>query len=124
MPEEDTEKGAVSGTPEVSPTASYRHIRRIPDISVCTASKGPPNSLRRRKTINLGEIQDRLPSLVEKGIAKEENGTYVVDLTSMGVDKLLGSGSVSKPMKIIVDEASERAIEKVKSSGGEVEING
>ena len=86
--------------------------------------KRAPELIEKKKTINLGEIQDRLPSLVEKGIAKEENGTYVVDLTSMGVDKLLGSGSVSKPMKLIVDEASERAIEKVKSSGGEVEING
>ncbi len=86
--------------------------------------KRAPELTKEKKTINLGEIQDRLQSLIENGLAKEENGTYVIDLSSMGIDKLLGSGKISKPMKIIVGEASEKAIEKVKNSGGEVEING
>ena len=85
--------------------------------------KRAPELIERKKTINLGEIHDRLDTLTEQGYAKKEGEIYVVDLTSMGVDKLLGSGKVEIPMKIIVGEASERAIEKVKSAGGEVELN-
>lgn len=86
--------------------------------------KRAPELIKKKNTINLGEIQDRLHSLAEKGFAKKENGIYLIDLSSMGIDKLLGSGTITTPMKIIVNEASERAIEKVKNSGGEVEING
>ncbi|HHH77647.1 MAG TPA: 50S ribosomal protein L15, partial [Thermoplasmatales archaeon] len=35
-------------------------------------------------------------------------------------DKLLGSGSLNKPLKIVVKEATERAVEKVKEAGGEI----
>ena len=43
-----------------------------------------------------------------------------VNLTEMGYDKLLGKGPISKPLKIIVDEASPRAIAKVEAAGGTV----
>ena len=85
--------------------------------------KRAPEIVERKNTINLSEIQDRIDTLMKQGYARKEGDIYVVDLTSMGVDKLLGAGNVSMPMKIIVGEASERAIEKVKSAGGEVEVN-
>jgi len=43
-----------------------------------------------------------------------------VNLTEMGYDKLLGSGSLNKPLKVVVKEATERAMEKIKEAGGEV----
>ena len=43
-----------------------------------------------------------------------------VNLTEMGYDKLLGKGPISKPLKIIVDESSPRAIAKVEAAGGTV----
>ena len=85
--------------------------------------KRAPELIERKNTINLSEIQDRFDTLMENGYIKKEGETYVLDLNSMGVDKLLGSGSLKVPMKIIVSEASEKAIEKVKSAGGEVEVN-
>lgn len=45
-----------------------------------------------------------------------------IDLTEMGYDKLLGSGQISKPLHIIVKEASSKAIEKVEAAGGSVEM--
>lgn len=85
--------------------------------------KRAPELMESKKTINLSEIQDRLSTLLEQGYAKKDGDIYSIDLKSMGIDKLLGSGNVSIPMKITVREASERAIEKVKSAGGEVEID-
>ncbi len=43
-----------------------------------------------------------------------------INLTEMGYDKLLGSGNISKPVKVIVPYATEKAVEKVKAAGGEV----
>jgi len=50
------------------------------------------------------------------------NGADTVDLTEMGIDKLLGSGQVRSGLKVIVDDASARAVEKVEAAGGSVEL--
>ncbi|MBI88310.1 MAG: 50S ribosomal protein L15 [Euryarchaeota archaeon] len=47
-----------------------------------------------------------------------------INLTEIGYDKLLGRGSISRPLNIIVREASSKAIEKVESAGGKVETEG
>ena len=44
-----------------------------------------------------------------------------VNLTEMGIDKLLGSGQVRTALTVIVDEVSARAAEKVEAAGGSVE---
>jgi len=49
------------------------------------------------------------------------NGESTVDLTSMGIDKLLGSGQVRTALTVVVEEASARAVEKIKAAGGTVE---
>jgi len=42
-------------------------------------------------------------------------------LTSMGIDKLLGSGQVRTALTVVVEEASARAVEKIQAAGGTVE---
>jgi len=49
------------------------------------------------------------------------NGETTVDLTAMGIDKLLGSGQVRTALTVIVEEASARAVEKIEGAGGSVE---
>ena len=43
-----------------------------------------------------------------------------VDLTSLGIEKLLGTGRLAKPLKIKVNKWSKRVEEKVKAAGGEI----
>jgi large subunit ribosomal protein L15 len=43
-----------------------------------------------------------------------------VDLTKMGVDKLLGFGQVSGKYEIVVAESSEKAKQKVEGAGGAI----
>lgn len=46
-----------------------------------------------------------------------------IDLTSKGIDKLLGSGRVHRSIHVTVEYASSRAIEKIESAGGSVTIS-
>ena len=51
------------------------------------------------------------------------DGIETIDLTTLGYDKLLGAGTVSRPLRIKVDSASESAIRKISEAGGEVVIS-
>ncbi len=68
-----------------------------------------PN-LKKIKTIGLRDLD----LLVEKKNLNE------IDLNKIGYSKLLGTGKLSKAVKVTVKMASASAIEKVKSAGGEV----
>ncbi|AWR97302.1 50S ribosomal protein L15 [Acidianus sulfidivorans JP7] len=63
-----------------------------------------------------------LEQLLQNGKIKveEKDNKKFVDLTKYGYDKLLGSGSISIPLNIIVKSCSEKAKEKVTKLGGEV----
>lgn len=78
---------------------------------------------QRRKeagTINISELEQSFPKLVENKKAKIEADVYVIDLGALGIDKLLGSGKLGIKVKVTVNSASKNAIEAVKEAGGEV----
>ncbi len=72
--------------------------------------KRPQSVLKEVKTINIGDLEERYPN--KKNIA----------LTKEGIDKLLGSGYINSKVKITVNHASKKAIEKIKEKGGEVDL--
>jgi large subunit ribosomal protein L15 len=82
--------------------------------------KRPQSVVVSKVTINLSEVEQALPALSKDGFAEEKDGKWTVDLTKMGVDKLLGSGRISKPITIKVAEASASAEEKLKAAGGKL----
>ena len=59
-------------------------------------------------TVNVGQLDEMA------------NGEKSIDLTSLGIDKLLGSGQIRSKLTVIVGEASARAIEKIEAAGGRV----
>jgi large subunit ribosomal protein L15 len=61
---------------------------------------------REINTINVGDLEK---------INKEE-----INLKEMGINKLLGAGYISKPIRVIVEKASEKAIKKIEEAGGKV----
>ncbi|WP_297465309.1 uL15 family ribosomal protein [Thermococcus sp.] len=71
-------------------------------------------------TINLGEIDENLQILLDMGVAYEEEGKIVVDVTQLGVDKVLGSGKLTRPLVIRAYYVTPRAEEKIRAVGGEV----
>lgn len=61
---------------------------------------------KEKKVINVGEI------------AHFEGGE--INLKKLGYEKLLGAGVINKKVKVVVSSATEKAVEKIKSAGGEV----
>ncbi len=82
--------------------------------------KRPQKVVSAKITMNVGELEENLEILKRDGFATEESGITTVDLTIMGVDKLLGSGNVVTPLQILVPDTSERAREKIEEAGGAI----
>ncbi|MEM0126540.1 MAG: uL15 family ribosomal protein [Thermoplasmatales archaeon] len=79
---------------------------------------------REVEAINVGELDRSFNKLVQNGDVKVENDKIILDLRKMGYGVLLGGGQVGRPFHVLVDRATDRAIEKIRSAGGEVEIDG
>jgi large subunit ribosomal protein L15 len=72
------------------------------------------------KAINVGELDSLVEAVRQQGKLVEEEGRPVLDLKAAGFDKLLGEGSVLRPLRVLAPRASELAVAKVKEAGGEV----
>lgn len=68
--------------------------------------KRPQSVIKEEKIINVGEIEDKFPD------------KKTINLTEEGYDKLLGAGKIKSKLKITVNSASEKAINKIKEQGG------
>jgi large subunit ribosomal protein L15 len=64
-----------------------------------------------------------LDSLIQEDESKKNSkGQYILDLNSLGYDKLLGGGQVSSKFEVRINRISAKAREKVEGSGGEVAV--
>jgi Ribosomal protein L15 len=79
---------------------------------------------REIKAINVGELDRNYEKFISQGLVEIKNDKVYFDLNKMGYDVLLGGGQVGRPMVIKVAKATEKAVEKIKNAGGEVEIDG
>jgi large subunit ribosomal protein L15 len=66
------------------------------------------------KTINVGEIDQS----AEKLTTEKQEKMPVIDLSSLGYTKVLGSGKVTKPLIVKAEIFSEKAKEKIEEAGG------
>jgi len=71
-------------------------------------------------SINIIDIEQLLPKLVDSRKVTEEKGSYKLKLSELGYDKLLSRGKATKKYIIEVSYASQKAIDKIKEAGGEV----
>ncbi len=93
-------------------------VKYRPDYFGHHGFKRPQSVVTGKVTMNLSDVEQALASLSKDGAAVQKDGKWTVDLGKIGVDKLLGSGKVSKPITIKVGEASEKAVQKLKKAGG------
>ena len=85
--------------------------------------KRPQSVVSANNSINLKTIEENSDNWISEGIATKKGKVVSVDLSKMGYDKLLGTGSTEKTYKLTVNSASAKAVEKIESAGGEI-ING
>ncbi|MGQ0535522.1 MAG: uL15m family ribosomal protein, partial [Methanobacteriota archaeon] len=83
--------------------------------------KRPAEIVHDPTTITLRDLEDRLPELLASGKAAKEGDATVVNLTALGVEKLLGTGRATRKLRITVDAATPGAAEKVQAAGGAIE---
>lgn len=76
-------------------------------------------NVKRIKAVNINYLEESILRLPSDAVSKE-NDLFFVDLKKIGFDKLLSTGNVTNKYKIKVPYASKKAVEKVKSNGGEV----
>jgi large subunit ribosomal protein L15 len=70
--------------------------------------------------LSLNYIETHFDKMVEVGMIVKEKSEFVFDATSAGYDKILGKGTFTKKVTIIVDEISANAKLKVEEAGGKV----
>jgi len=95
-------------------------VKYCPDYFGHHGFKRPQSVVTDKITVNLSEVEQSLPALAKDGFAVQKDGKWTVDLTKMGIDKLLGSGQISTPISIKVPEVSASALEKLKAAGGTI----
>jgi large subunit ribosomal protein L15 len=71
-----------------------------------------PGAHKPSKWLNVGELEAML--------TKASDGPVSLDLTSMGVEKLLGSGTVKHAFNVKVESFTERAKTKLEEAGGKI----
>ena len=72
--------------------------------------------------MDVGIIDQIIPSLLAQGIAKYEGDVIVINTADMGIDKVLGSGKVTKKLNISSQAFSEVAKVKIEKIGGKTQI--
>lgn len=82
--------------------------------------KRPQSVVADNITMNLSDLEQSLPKLAEGGFATEKDGEWTVDLTKLGIDKLLGSGRIGTVVAVRVASASAKAKEKLEGAGGKL----
>jgi large subunit ribosomal protein L15 len=76
--------------------------------------KRPPEIVKRPVAANVGELELLVPLLKAAKALWESPAGVTADLSKLGIERLLGSGSVPRPWTVYVAHASEHAGEKVK----------
>jgi len=90
------------------------HYKGKKGFTPVSASKDPG------RTMNLWQLSGLVDRLVAEKKAQLAGDRVMVNLTELGFRKLLGSGSISRPVQVKVDECSEGAARKLKEAGGEL----
>jgi len=95
-------------------------LKFMPDHFGRHGFKRPQEMASAKITMNVGDVTENLDKFVADGFAQKKGDRTIVDLTKMGVDKLLGFGQAGGKYEIVVAESSEKAKQKVEGAGGAI----
>lgn len=70
--------------------------------------------------VNIKDLEGLAKKLAQSGVAVIEEGRVVINAIDLGIDKVLGSGKITIPIKLIAREVSEKAKKKIEDAGGVV----
>ena len=70
-------------------------------------------------TIDVGTLEVMAEGLLAQGLAKLDGDVLTLDTQAIGVGKVLGSGRVTRKMKVSAGSFSEAAKKKIEATGGQ-----
>ena len=73
-------------------------------------------------TLNIGNLEEMLAELIREGKAEEKADGIYLDVTELGIQKILGKGKVTKKLMLTANAVTETAKGKIESAGGTVSI--
>ena len=87
-----------------------------------------PNHFGHPQTKSLNKIHQKWANIKDLDFlyfkyVKSDSENITLDLTNIGINKLLGGGTVTTKMTVRVEQISQRAIEKIQAIGGSVISN-
>ncbi len=95
-------------------------LKYMPDHFGRHGFKRPQKMVCAKVTMNVSDLEEKMEGFLKDGYAVKEGKAIKVDLTKMGVDKLLGSGQISTALDIMVVDCTETAKQKVEEAGGHI----
>ncbi|MCQ6962057.1 uL15m family ribosomal protein [Methanolobus chelungpuianus] len=95
-----------------------RAIQRGYNLGLAKGFVRPFKTLHDASIVNVGELDELADQLVEDGFAELRDGVYHIDLEDLDIEKVLGTGRVSKKLAITACEFSATAKAKIESAGG------
>lgn len=93
-------------------------IRYMPDYFGKHGFTRPTAVRRGVVAINVGEIDENLDKFIELGVAKREGDKFLVDLTKLRIDKVLGGGRVTHQLEVTAKSFVDSAKRKLEEAGG------
>ncbi|MBI4159393.1 50S ribosomal protein L15 [Candidatus Woesearchaeota archaeon] len=78
----------------------------------------PKKVVKKIHAINVFDLEKKLDFYVAKNLVKKDRDKYIIDLSDLGYNKVLGAGLVTKALDIKVSLFSKRAKEKIEKAGG------
>ncbi|MEM2925270.1 MAG: uL15 family ribosomal protein [Methanocellales archaeon] len=83
-----------------------------------TGFKRPQKVVEEKKAINVGDLDLIATELIARGMAEVKDQAIYIDLSKLGIDKLLGGGRVTKRLFVTVSDFSETAKAKLEAASG------
>lgn len=74
------------------------------------------------KVLNIGKLEEMLEDLIREGTAEEKAEGIYLDVSELGIQKILGKGKVTKKLMLTANAVTETAKAKIESAGGTVSI--
>ncbi|MCG7844980.1 MAG: 50S ribosomal protein L15 [Methanomassiliicoccales archaeon] len=95
-------------------------LKYMPDHFGRHGFKRPQKMVSAKITMNVGDLEQIIDVMKTQGTAVEKDGKISIDLTVLGIDKLLGNGRVSTAFEVSVAETTALAKAKVEEAGGHI----
>ncbi|MDP3103205.1 MAG: uL15 family ribosomal protein [Candidatus Methanoperedens sp.] len=80
--------------------------------------KRPQSVAGDKVIVNIGELDEAIEQLSSEGFAEKKGKSYHINLANIGIEKVLGSGKVTKSLFITAQEFSSVAKQKIEEAKG------